>query len=195
MNRGHWHGDVLIYTFTKSASSSSFSPSLSKFTSFNGRLLNELKSELIKLTKIRHENVMLFVGACLEKNHLAVITSMQTGKSVYECLHVKQQSFSFPSKLNILRQVAQAMGYLHARGIVHKKISSNNIIIENKVKICLMDQGVRSFAYHSNNYVLLPKGHLTYLSPQLIRSLYVDNPPNYYIKQQYTKESDVYAFG
>lgn len=40
------------------------------------------------------------------------------------------------------------MGYLHARGIIHKKISSNNIILENKVKICLMDQGFHTYDYN-----------------------------------------------
>ena len=120
---------------------------------------------------------------------------MQKGISVYECIHKKQQNLPFPTKLNILRQVAQAMGYLHARGIIHKKISSNNIILENKVKICLMDQGFNTYDYDSTNYAIAAKGHLTYLSPELIRSLCIEQTPNYSIPQDYTKESDVYAFG
>ena len=120
---------------------------------------------------------------------------MQKGISVYEYIHKKQQNLPFATKLNTLRQVAQAMGYLHARGIVHKKISSNNIILENKVKICLMDQGFNTYDYNSKNYAIAAKGHLTYLSPEMIRSLYIEKTPNYSISQEYTKESDVYAFG
>lgn len=87
---------------------------------------------------------------------------MQKGSSVYECIHKKKQNLPFPTKLNILRQVAQAMGYLHARGIIHKKISSNNIILESKVKICLMDQGFDSYEYNSKNYAIAAKGWLMF---------------------------------
>lgn len=40
------------------------------------------------------------------------------------------------------------MGYLHARGIVHKRLNSINVIIENlRVKICLMDQAMPKVEY------------------------------------------------
>jgi kinase suppressor of Ras 2 len=184
IHKGHWHGEVLIYTYTRSGDGRSKHPNMVEFT-----------RHLAQLTKVRHENIMLFMGACIEPNHMSVITSMQKGLSLHDTLYVKQRSLTFPAKLNILRQVAQAMGYLHARGIVHGKISSNNIIVENKVKICLMDQGVNSRLPQSNQHMLLPRRHLTYLSPELIRSLCVFAAPNYHIAAPFTKESDTYAFG
>jgi kinase suppressor of Ras 2 len=46
------------------------------------------------------------------------------------------------SRVNITRQIAQALGYLHAKGIVMCTLNSQNIFLESKVKICLMDYGM-----------------------------------------------------
>lgn len=36
--------------------------------------MTQFRREIAQLTKIRHENIMLFMGACIEPNKLAVIT-------------------------------------------------------------------------------------------------------------------------
>lgn len=47
--------------------------------------------------------------------------------------------------VSIARQVAQATGYLHARGIIHGKLNPNNIFLEGdnyRVKLSLLDHGL-----------------------------------------------------
>ena len=47
--------------------------------------------------------------------------------------------------VSISRQVAQATGYLHARGIVHGKLNPHNIFLEGdnyRVKLSLLDHGL-----------------------------------------------------
>jgi len=47
--------------------------------------------------------------------------------------------------ISIGRQVAQATGYLHARGIVHGKLNPHNIFLEGdnyRVKLSLLDHGL-----------------------------------------------------
>lgn len=56
--RGRWHGDIMIHTRQKSAEQD----------------LDEFLKEVSVLSMIRHENVVLFMGACLEPPNLAVIT-------------------------------------------------------------------------------------------------------------------------
>jgi len=56
---------------------------------------------------IRHENISLFMGACIESPNLAVITSARKGPSLYESIHIKRQSIYLPNKINIARQIAQ----------------------------------------------------------------------------------------
>lgn len=57
--RGHWHGDVLIYTYENCQDENE---------------VNGFWETIAQLCMIRHENIVLFMGACVDKPHLAVIT-------------------------------------------------------------------------------------------------------------------------
>ena len=61
------------------------------------------------------------------------------GVSLYEQVHLSSEKIGMHTRVNIVRQVALGMGYLHARGIVVRKLNSKNIFLEPKVKLSLMD--------------------------------------------------------
>lgn len=82
------------------------------------------------------------MGAVLEPIP-CIVTSMKKGPSLYEHIHVKKESICMNYRITIARQVAQAVGYLHAKNIIlQKRLNSHNIILENKVKLCLIDQRI-----------------------------------------------------
>lgn len=176
--RGRWHGEVLIYTFPHSKEKDE-----SKFW-----------EEVGKLSMIRHENIALFMGACAEPPQYAIITSMKKGPSLFEHIHINKHHLSFHTKVNVARQIVQGMGYLHAKGIVHKTLTSRNVILESRVKLCLMDQGLAEKARDLSDRGCLARGHLTYLAPELMRQLQVE-PPSVFSRCQPSQESDIYAFG
>lgn len=69
------------------------------------------------------------------------------GASLYHKLHLQSDRMSMRSCLSIARQVSQAMGYLHAKGIVVRKLNSKNIHLEPKVKLSLLDHGMAQEKY------------------------------------------------
>ncbi|CAM1293701.1 Uncharacterised protein g815 [Pycnogonum litorale] len=119
---------------------------------------------------------------------------MRKGASLYEHIHREHNKLSLHAKVNILRQVAQGMGYLHAKGIIHKKLNSKNIFLESKVKICFMDNGMAESELDQPECGCVPNGHLTYVSCEMMRTLTI-NTPNITPNIDYTKESDIFAFG
>ncbi|KAG8199721.1 hypothetical protein JTE90_000818 [Oedothorax gibbosus] len=119
---------------------------------------------------------------------------MRKGPTLFEYLHLKRHKLPFHSKHNIARQIAQGMGYLHAKDIVHKKLNSKNIILECRVKVCIMDHSMSDKQLDRNDYGCIPRGHLSYISPELMSSLQIE-PPRIFATQSYTKESDTFAFG
>ena len=61
-DRGNWHGDVAIKM-------------LNMETNLDHQAqLQAFKLEVAMLRKTRHENLVLFMGACMKQPHLAVIT-------------------------------------------------------------------------------------------------------------------------
>ncbi|XP_022249006.1 kinase suppressor of Ras 1-like isoform X2 [Limulus polyphemus] len=176
--RGRWHGEVLIYTVRQQKEA--------EFRQF----LDDVR----QLSMIRHENVVLFMGACIEPPQLAVITSMRKGPLLFEHIHIKHHRLSFFTKISIARQIAQGMGYLHAKGIIHKKLNSRNVILESRVKLCLMDQGMSDSQLDRAEYGCVPRGHLAYFSPEILQNLQIE-PPKVYSTMPYTQEADIFAFG
>jgi len=156
--------------------------------------IDDFHNEVSMLGLIRHENIVLFMGACIEPPNLAVVTSVRKGHTLYTHLHLRQSTFHFSSKLSIAKQIAQGMGYLHAKGIALGKLCSRNIYLESKVKIAITDYAVTTKPTIKDDYACVPKGHLTYLAPELTRSLFKNS---FYLTcaERATQKSDIYAYG
>uniref|UniRef100_A0A914VPY8 Uncharacterized protein n=1 Tax=Plectus sambesii TaxID=2011161 RepID=A0A914VPY8_9BILA len=178
---GRWHGDVMLHEYTESHMS---------------RFLHDVHT----LSKIRHENIALFMGASIQLPRMAVVSSIRKGDSLYDAVQVKERQLSYQTKVNIAKQIAQGMGYLHAKGIVLQCLTTRNIYLECKVKICTLDYGGlkrrqrRSSDSGGDHVVSLFPGQLTYIAPELMTALRVE-PPCLAIDGTHTKQSDVYAYG
>ena len=60
-----------------------------------------------------------------------LISNMVSGNTLYTHLHLRKDKFSMNKIIIIAQQIAQGMGYLHHRGIVHKDLKTKNIFLEN----------------------------------------------------------------
>ncbi|XP_076290506.1 kinase suppressor of ras isoform X4 [Lasioglossum baleicum] len=92
----------------------------------------------------------------------------------------------------------EGMGYLHARGIIHKDLKSKNIFLENG-KVVITDFGLFSvtklcYGNRKGNALSIPPGWLCYLAPEIVRRL---RPQQNRDQEElpFTEASDVYAFG
>ncbi|BFY98065.1 hypothetical protein BsWGS_01105 [Bradybaena similaris] len=176
--KGRWHGDVIVHVFGK----------------LRQKDKDAFWANLNKLCRIRHENIMLFMAACTSQPNLAVVTCNPQGKSLYEHIHVQREKTTMHTKVGVLRQIALGMGYLHAKGIVLRKLNSKNIFIGHKVKVSVMDFGFPEVAHDRSNYGCIPRGHLTYIAPELLCTIRVI-PPRLVPFSAYSPETDVFAFG
>uniref|UniRef100_T1IZJ7 Protein kinase domain-containing protein n=1 Tax=Strigamia maritima TaxID=126957 RepID=T1IZJ7_STRMM len=176
--RGRWHGEVLIHTFTPSRETH----------------VQRFMRQVTALSMIRHENVALFMGACIETSLLAIVMSRRSGPSVYDFVHTRGDSISLSDKISIAHQTAQAMGYIHAKGMVHGCLSSRNVFLEGRVQVSLLDHDLPDSCLDRDNVCCFPRGQITYFSPELMCSLQL-LPPHLVIQTAPSQQSDVYAFG
>lgn len=114
--------------------------------------------------KTRHENLILFMGACMKLPRLAIVTSLANGMTLYRHIHVLKDKFNMSRTTMVAQQISQVtffhlqiqllyflllliifqgMGYLHAKGIIHKDLRSKNIFLENG-KVIITDFGLFS---------------------------------------------------
>ena len=69
------------------------------------------------------------------------------GPTLYKCIHTWSEPFPWEKSIDIAKQIAQAMGYLHARYIVHKNLNTRNIFLESdRNKVVITDTGLSTLS-------------------------------------------------
>ncbi|XP_034107689.1 raf homolog serine/threonine-protein kinase Raf [Drosophila nasuta] len=171
--RAHWHGSVAVKTLKVKT------PSPAQLQAF--------KNEVAMLKKTRHCNILLFMG-CVSKPSLAIVTQWCEGSSLYKHVHVSETKFSLNTLIDIGRQVAQGMDYLHAKNIIHRDLKTNNIFLHEDLSVKIGDFGLATAKtrWSGEKQANQPTGSILWMAPEVIRMQEL-NP--------YSFQSDVYAFG
>ncbi|NXT66821.1 KSR2 Kinase, partial [Chaetops frenatus] len=194
---GRWHGEVAIR--------------LIDIERDNEDQLKAFKREVMAYRQTRHENVVLFMGACMSPPHLAIITRFVTlfflfpsscpsslckGRTLYSVVRDAKIVLDVNKTRQIAQEIVKGMGYLHAKGILHKDLKSKNVFYDNG-KVVITDFGLFSIsgvlqAGRRENKLRIQNGWLCHLAPEIIRQLSPDTEED---KLPFSKHSDVFALG
>lgn len=170
--KGHWHGPVAVKTLNVK------DPTPAQLQAF--------KNEVAVLRKTRHVNILLFMG-CVSKPQLAIVTQWCEGSSLYRHIHVLESKFELHTLIDISRQTAQGMDYLHAKNIIHRDLKSNNIFLHHPtVKIGDFGLATVKTRWSGGQQFQQPSGSILWMAPEVIR-MQEESP--------YSFQSDVYAYG
>uniref|UniRef100_A0A4W5N0I7 RAF proto-oncogene serine/threonine-protein kinase n=1 Tax=Hucho hucho TaxID=62062 RepID=A0A4W5N0I7_9TELE len=171
--KGKWHGDVAVKILKV------IDPTPEQFQAF--------RNEVAVLRKTRHVNILLFMGY-MTKDNLAIVTQWCEGSSLYKHLHVQETNLQMFQLIDIARQTAQGMDYLHAKNIIHRDMKSNNIFLHEGLTVKIGDFGLATVKarWSGSHQVEQPSGSILWMAPEVIRMQ--DNMP-------YSFQSDVYSYG
>ncbi|XP_046725889.1 raf-1 proto-oncogene, serine/threonine kinase a isoform X2 [Silurus meridionalis] len=171
--KGKWHGDVAVKILKV------IDPTPEQFQAF--------RNEVAVLRKTRHVNILLFMGY-MTKDNLAIVTQWCEGSSLYKHLHVLETKYQMVQLIDIARQTAQGMDYLHAKNIIHRDMKSNNIFLHEGLTVKIGDFGLATVKarWSGSHQVEHPSGSILWMAPEVIRMQ--DNNP-------YSFQSDVYSYG
>ncbi|XP_061585658.1 serine/threonine-protein kinase A-Raf isoform X2 [Cololabis saira] len=171
--KGKWHGDVAV--------------KILKVKEPTPEQLQAFKNEMQVLRKTRHVNILLFMGF-MTVPEFAIITQWCEGNSLYRHLHVTETKFDTMRRIDVARQTAQGMDYLHAKNIIHRDLKSNNIFLHEGWTVKIGDFGLATVKsrWTGSQQVEQPSGSILWMAPEVIR-MQDSNP--------YTFQSDVYGYG
>ncbi|XP_010051544.2 MDIS1-interacting receptor like kinase 2 [Eucalyptus grandis] len=154
--------------------------------SFDKSFRNEVKH----LTEVRHRSIIKLHGFCLHKRCMFLVYEYMERGSLFYALRddVEAVELIWSKRINIVWDMAYALSYLHhdcARPIVHRDISSNNILLDNKMQAFLSDFGTARLIEpnFSSNLTANVVGTCGYIAPELAYTLVVN------------EKCDIYSFG
>ncbi|GKV48460.1 hypothetical protein SLEP1_g55273 [Rubroshorea leprosula] len=146
------------------------------------------KNEVKMLTEIRHRNIVKLHGFCLHRRCMFLIYEYMEKGSLFCVLRSDEEAveLDWNKRVNIIKNIVHALSYLHhdcIPPIIHRDISSNNILLNSALKAFISDFGnARLLDPDSSNHTILA-GTYGYIAPELAYTIAV------------TEKCDVYSFG
>jgi len=172
--KGLWHGPVALKKLNVK------NPSPKQFQAF--------KNEVAVLKKTRHVNILLFMGCVSKDNDLMIVTQWCEGSSLFKHLHVLENKFELRQCMDISKQIAQGMDYLHSKAILHRDLKTQNIFLHEDLTVKIGDFGLATVKarWHGPHQFNHPTGSILWMAPEVIKMKDADS---------FTFKSDIYAYG
>ncbi|XP_073122638.1 uncharacterized protein [Henckelia pumila] len=152
---------------------------------YNEGMLLDYKKEIDIMRRLRHPNVLLFMGAACSREKLAIVTEYLPRGSLFKTLHKSKQSLDIRRRLRMAIDVARGMNYLHHRNppIVHRDLKSSNLLVDKSWTVKVGDFGLSKLKNTTFLTAKSGRGTPQWMAPEVLR-----NEPS-------TEKSDVYSFG
>ena len=154
------------------------------------KFIANFEAECTTWSKLRHPGVVQFLGVYLERGSrlpVLVMEKMDTSLRRYLEDHSKKE-FPLHLKAFVLRQICQALAYLHGQNppLVHHDLSPNNVLLNVVSFVTKLTDFGMSRAIHPSSIIRQSsvKGTPAFMSPEALQS-----PP------RYNEKLDVFSFG
>ena len=154
------------------------------------KLIRNFEQECSTWSKLRHPAVVQFLGVYLgPRSRLPVLVMERMDTSLRRYVETQsKEKFPLNLKTFILRQVSQALAYLHSQDptLVHHDLTTNNILL-NKISFVAkvtdfgMSRAVNPSILSRKSSV---KGTLAFMAPEALK-----------IPLRYNEKLDVFSFG
>ena len=173
----------------KKLKSSMFPAGMQQLDQQTELILQSFYNECDKLSKIRHPNVVQLLGVFADKRTRLPVIVMELMHESLSRLLYRTKTLPFYAEIDICHDISQALAYLHSAfkpAIVHRDLSSNNILLNEELRAKITDLGVAKVAKGSFltwDHTPAP-GTLVYMPPEVRK-----------VPADLTSAMDIFALG
>ena len=153
-------------------------------------VMQKFEQECRLLSAIKHPHIVQYLGTYHDpESRLPVLLMELMDESLTRFLERSNQPLPYHTEVNFSHDIALALSYLHSNGIVHRDLSSNNVLLIAGSRAKVTDFGmvklydVNHSTAHLTPFTLCP-GTMAYMSPEAL-----GEPPTY------TDKLDSFSFG
>ena len=153
-------------------------------------VMQKFEQECHLLSAIKHPHIVQYLGTCYDSESRVPVLLMELmDESLTRFLERSHEPLPYHTEVNLCHDIVLALSYLHSNGIVHRDLSSNNVLLIAGSRAKVTDFGMaklydvnRSTAHHT--LLTLCPGTMAYMSPEALR----DRPV-------YSDKLDSFSFG
>ncbi|CAI9087273.1 OLC1v1021308C1 [Oldenlandia corymbosa var. corymbosa] len=147
--------------------------------------IEDFCTEISILSRVRHPNVILFLGACTKPPHLSMVTEYMEMGSLYYLIHVSGQKkrLSWRRRIKMLCEICRGLMCLHRMKIVHRDLKSANCLVNKNWTVKICDFGLSRVMTTRPMKDSSSAGTPEWMAPELIRN------------EPFTEKCDIFSFG
>ncbi|CAN6469022.1 unnamed protein product [Victoria cruziana] len=167
-----WYGsDVAVKVFAKQE--------------YSEEIIESFRQEVLLMKRLRHPNVLLFMGAVTSPERLCIVTEFLPRGSLFRLLQKTNAKLDWRRRVHMAIDIARGMNYLHHRSppIVHRDLKSSNLLVDRNWTVKVGDFGLSRLKHETYLSTMTGKGTPQWMAPETLR-----NEPS-------DEKSDVYSYG
>ncbi|XVE82277.1 hypothetical protein DITRI_Ditri15bG0135300 [Diplodiscus trichospermus] len=169
---GLWFGsDVAVKVFSKQE--------------YSDDVIHAFRQEVSLMKRLRHPNVLLFMGAVTSPQRLCIVTEFLPRGSLFRLLQRNTTKLDWRRRVHMALDIARGMNYLHHCNppIIHRDLKSSNLLVDKNWTVKVGDFGLSRLKHETFLTTKTGKGTPQWMAPEVLR-----NEPS-------DEKSDVYSFG
>lgn len=147
--------------------------------------MEDFCNEISILSRLRHPNVILFLGACTKPPRLSMVTEYMEMGSLYYLIHLSGQKkkLSWRRRLKMLRDICRGLMCIHRMKIVHRDLKSANCLVNKHWTVKICDFGLSRVMTESPMRDSSSAGTPEWMAPELIRN------------EPFSEKCDIFSLG
>ncbi|KAF5458603.1 hypothetical protein F2P56_022624 [Juglans regia] len=148
--------------------------------------MEDFCNEISILSRLRHPNVILFLGACMRPPRLSMVTEYMEMGSLYYLIQLsssQHKKLSWRRRLKMLRDICRGLMCIHRMKIVHRDLKSANCLVNKHWTVKICDFGLSRIMTESSMRDPASAGTPEWMAPELIRN------------EPFTEKCDIFSLG
>jgi Protein tyrosine and serine/threonine kinase len=152
-----------------------------------GNDIEAFKKEAELNCKLRHPNVVLFMGICVQPKEVCIVTELMARGNVHDLLVApikgKSVKLRWGLRLQWAIDTAQGMAYLHSLHpvMIHRDLKTTNLLVDRGMNVKICDFGLSRF--QAEDKIMTAVGTVQFAAPEVLRH------------EKYTEKADLFSFG
>ncbi|KAG5240270.1 serine/threonine-protein kinase pakF [Salix suchowensis] len=167
-----WYGsDVAVKVFSKQE--------------YSDDIILAFRQEVSLMKRLRHPNVLLFMGAVTSPQRLCIVTEFLPRGSLFRLLQRSTTKLDWRRRVHMALDIARGMNYLHHCNppIIHRDLKSSNLLVDKNWTVKVGDFGLSRLKHETYLTTKTGKGTPQWMAPEVLR-----NEPS-------DEKSDIYSYG
>jgi len=149
------------------------------------KAVTDFKAEVTLMTRLRHPNIVLFMGVVTEP--LSLVTEFCSRGNLFDLLHNPKIPLTWSLRQQMALDAARGMNFLHTSQpiIIHRDLKSLNLLVDDRWAVKVADFGLARFKASTGSAGLYTAqcGTMQWMAPEVIAG------------HRYTEKADVFSFG